>query len=39
VGAARIGGLLDGAAVCGLLLLCLLAVAGGGYSPFLYYRF
>ena len=27
------------AAVCGLLLLCVLAVAAGGYSPFLYYRF
>jgi D-alanyl-lipoteichoic acid acyltransferase DltB (MBOAT superfamily) len=38
-GAGRIGGLLDGAAVCGLLALCILAVAGGGYSPFLYYRF
>ena len=38
-GAARIGGLLDGVAVCGLLVLCILAVAGGGYSPFLYYRF
>ncbi len=37
--AGRIGGALDGAAVCGLLLLCILAVAGGGYSPFLYYRF
>jgi alginate O-acetyltransferase complex protein AlgI len=36
---ARIGGLLDGAAICGLLVLCILAVAGGGYSPFLYYRF
>jgi hypothetical protein len=34
-----LGGLLDGAAVCGLLMLCILAVAGGGYSPFLYYRF
>jgi hypothetical protein len=32
-------GVLDGAAVCALLALCLLAVAGGGYSPFLYYRF
>jgi D-alanyl-lipoteichoic acid acyltransferase DltB (MBOAT superfamily) len=38
-GAGRVGGLLDGAAVCGLLVLCILAVAGGGYSPFLYYRF
>jgi D-alanyl-lipoteichoic acid acyltransferase DltB (MBOAT superfamily) len=38
-GAGRIGGLLDAAAVCGLLALCVLAVAGGGYSPFLYYRF
>ena len=38
-GAPRIGGLLDGAAVCGLLVLCILAVAAGGYSPFLYYRF
>jgi D-alanyl-lipoteichoic acid acyltransferase DltB (MBOAT superfamily) len=36
---ARIGGLLDGAAVCALLVLCVLAVAAGGYSPFLYYRF
>ena len=36
---AGLGGLLDGAAVCGLLVLCILAVAGGGYSPFLYYRF
>ncbi len=34
-----IGGLLDGVAVCGLLVLCILAVAAGGYSPFLYYRF
>lgn len=39
LGAGRIRGLLDGAAVCGLLVLCILAVAGGGYSPFLYYRF
>jgi D-alanyl-lipoteichoic acid acyltransferase DltB (MBOAT superfamily) len=39
LGAGRIGGLLDGAALCGLLALCILAVAGGGYSPFLYYRF
>ena len=39
LGAGRVGGLLDGAAVCGLLVLCVLAVAGGGYSPFLYYRF
>ncbi len=39
LGAGRIGGLLDGAAVCGLLVLCILAVAAGGYSPFLYYRF
>ena len=31
--------LLDGAAVCALLALSILAVAGGGYSPFLYYRF
>jgi D-alanyl-lipoteichoic acid acyltransferase DltB (MBOAT superfamily) len=37
--AAALGGLLDSAAVCALLALCLLAVAGGGYSPFLYYRF
>jgi D-alanyl-lipoteichoic acid acyltransferase DltB (MBOAT superfamily) len=37
--AQRVGGLLDGAAVCALLALSLLAVAGGGYSPFLYYRF
>jgi D-alanyl-lipoteichoic acid acyltransferase DltB (MBOAT superfamily) len=35
----RFGGMLDGAAICGLLVLCLLAVTGGGYSPFLYYRF
>jgi hypothetical protein len=35
----RLLGLLDGAAVCALLALCILAVAGGGYSPFLYYRF
>ena len=33
------GGLLDGAAVCALLALSILSVAGGGYSPFLYYRF
>lgn len=39
LGAGRAGGLLDGAAICGLLALCILAVAGGGYSPFLYYRF
>jgi alginate O-acetyltransferase complex protein AlgI len=39
LGAGRAGGLLDGAVVCGLLVLCILAVAGGGYSPFLYYRF
>jgi len=39
LGAGRVGGLLDAAAVCGLLVLCILAVAGGGYSPFLYYRF
>ncbi len=39
LGAGRIDGLLDGAAVCGLLVLCILAVAAGGYSPFLYYRF
>jgi D-alanyl-lipoteichoic acid acyltransferase DltB (MBOAT superfamily) len=32
-------GLVDSAAICALLVLCLLAVAGGGYSPFLYYRF
>jgi hypothetical protein len=38
-GAPQRGGLLDGAAVCALLALCILAVAGGGYSPFLYYRF
>jgi alginate O-acetyltransferase complex protein AlgI len=38
-GAGRSGALLDGAAVCVLLVLCILAVAGGGYSPFLYYRF
>ena len=38
-GAGRLGGLVDSAAVCGLLVLCVLAVAGGGYSPFLYYRF
>jgi alginate O-acetyltransferase complex protein AlgI len=37
--AAPLGGLLDGAAVCALLALSILAVAGGGYSPFLYYRF
>jgi alginate O-acetyltransferase complex protein AlgI len=37
--APRLGGLLDGAAVCALLALSILAVAGGGYSPFLYYRF
>lgn len=34
-----LGGLIDGAAVCALLALSILAVAGGGYSPFLYYRF
>jgi alginate O-acetyltransferase complex protein AlgI len=34
-----LGGLVDGAAVCALLVVCILAVAGGGYSPFLYYRF
>jgi D-alanyl-lipoteichoic acid acyltransferase DltB (MBOAT superfamily) len=34
-----VDGLLDSAAVCGLLALSILAVAGGGYSPFLYYRF
>jgi D-alanyl-lipoteichoic acid acyltransferase DltB (MBOAT superfamily) len=39
LGRGRIGGLIDGVAVCGLLALCILAVAGGGYSPFLYYRF
>jgi D-alanyl-lipoteichoic acid acyltransferase DltB (MBOAT superfamily) len=38
-GGGRVLGVLDGAAVCALLALCLLAVAGGGYSPFLYYRF
>jgi alginate O-acetyltransferase complex protein AlgI len=36
---AAAGGLLDGAAVCALLALSILSVAGGGYSPFLYYRF
>ncbi|HEY4031972.1 MAG TPA: MBOAT family O-acyltransferase, partial [Caulobacteraceae bacterium] len=36
---ARLAGLIDGAAVCALLALCILAAAGGGYSPFLYYRF
>ncbi|MGZ5984198.1 MAG: MBOAT family O-acyltransferase [Caulobacteraceae bacterium] len=35
----RLAGVLGGAAVCALLALCILAVAGGGYSPFLYYRF
>jgi len=35
----RLYGLVDSGAVMALLLLCLLAVAGGGYSPFLYYRF
>ena len=35
----RLIGLADSGAVLILLLLCLLAVAGGGYSPFLYYRF
>jgi D-alanyl-lipoteichoic acid acyltransferase DltB (MBOAT superfamily) len=35
----RLQGLLDGGAIAGLLLLCLMAVAGNGYSPFLYYRF
>jgi alginate O-acetyltransferase complex protein AlgI len=35
----RLYGLIDSGAVVALLLLCLLAVAGGGYSPFLYYRF
>jgi hypothetical protein len=39
VAGARLAGLLDGAAVCALLVLCILAAAGGGYSPFLYYRF
>ena len=39
VGGGRVWGMLDGAAVCALLALCVLAVAGGGYSPFLYYRF
>ena len=38
-GAGRAMELIDGAAVCALLALCILAVAGGGYSPFLYYRF
>jgi alginate O-acetyltransferase complex protein AlgI len=35
----RLYGLIDSGAVLALLLLCLLAVAGGGYSPFLYFRF
>ena len=35
----RLYGLVDSGAVALLLLLCILAVAGGGYSPFLYYRF
>jgi alginate O-acetyltransferase complex protein AlgI len=35
----RLYGLIDSGAVLALLLLCLLAVAGGSYSPFLYYRF
>ncbi len=38
-GAGLIGGLFDSAAICALLVLCILAVAAGGYSPFLYYRF
>ena len=36
---APIRDLAQNAAVVALLALCLLAVAGGGYSPFLYYRF
>ncbi len=35
----RLIGFADSGAVVVLLLLCLLAVAGGSYSPFLYYRF
>jgi D-alanyl-lipoteichoic acid acyltransferase DltB (MBOAT superfamily) len=34
-----LGGWVESGAVVALLVLCLLAVAGGGYSPFLYYRF
>jgi alginate O-acetyltransferase complex protein AlgI len=33
------GALAQSGAVIALLMLCILAVAGGGYSPFLYYRF
>ena len=33
------GGVLDSGAVLALLALSILAVAGSGYSPFLYYRF
>ena len=36
---APIGAWAQGAAVVALLVLCILAVAAGGYSPFLYYRF
>lgn len=35
----RVGGMARSGAVLALLALCILAVAGGGYSPFLYYRF
>jgi len=38
-GGPSFAGLLDSAAICGLLILCILVVAGAGYSPFLYYRF
>jgi hypothetical protein len=34
-----LGALADSGAVAALLALCILAVAVGGYSPFLYYRF
>ena len=36
---APIGGLVDSGAILTLLVLCVLAVAVSGYSPFLYYRF
>ncbi len=34
-----IGAWAPSGAVVAILVLCILAVAGGGYSPFLYYRF
>lgn len=34
-----VAGLVRGVVVAALLALCILAVAGDGYSPFLYYRF